>query len=311
LLVKIRYNFVMIANFPYFKHLALEDKEPVESIISGYEPYSDFNFTSLWSYNTNNELKVSMLYNNLVIELPDYLTSKPTLSVLGQHMVDETVGELLDYGQTHGMGHGLKLVPEVVVQHLKNPAAFVIKEDEDNHDYILLVDEVSTFTGQKYYDKRNLVNRFHKAHPEHAILELDFTNQSVHHEIYRVFDVWLEHSPQSQEESAIEKTAIRRLLGAAGHLDTLGLGCYVDNELVGFTIYEKSFRKYGFISFEKADRKFPGLYATLNHETAKKLRALGCEFINFEQDMGIPGLKQAKQLWRPVKFLRKYTISYK
>jgi hypothetical protein len=40
----------------------------------------------------------------------------------------------------------------------------------------------------------------------------------------------------------------------------------------------------------------------------KKLRALGCEFINFEQDMGIAGLKQAKRLWRPVKYLKKYTI---
>jgi hypothetical protein len=282
----------VIANFPKFEYLKLANQNDIEKILSRYDPYSDFNFASLWSYNTNQKLKVSLLNGNLVIALPNYFTSQPVLSILGSREIDESLTTLLDYAKNNPeFTERLELVPEVVVDSIKDKQFFEISEDPSNHDYILSVDEVATFKGKKYYDKRNLVNRFNKAHPDHLMSDLDLAKKDIQAEINQVFDGWANSSKQSHEESAIEKIAINRLLEASGQLGAKGLGYYVDGELVGFVTYEVSSRGYGFISFEKADRKFPGLYAALNHEAAKKLQGLGCEFINFEQDMGIAGLK--------------------
>ena len=297
--------------FPDFKDLELNDRPWVEEITGNFKPYSDFNFTSLWTWNTNNELKLSRLHNNLVITLPDYISGQPRLSLLGNNKIDGSFSELLEYASSNKIEPKLKLVPEVSINALEDPSRFLLTEDKDNHDYVLSVEEIASLSGNKYYDKRNLVNRFNKAHPDHTALEIDLKNRVVHEQIKQLFDFWATHSKQSQTESANEKIAINRLLDSSEELKVKGLGVYVDNQLVAFSTYETSHVGFGFISFEKADRKFPGLYAYLNQQTALRLKDLGCRYINFEQDLGLPGLKQAKQLWRPIEYLKKYSVELK
>ncbi len=301
---------IMADSFPDFKKIEISDKDKIEIICSPHDPYSDFNFTSLWTWNTDDSLGISFFNKNLVIKIPDYITNRPVLSFLGTHLVDETIKTLIKYADRHGLDNTLKLIPELVIEHISHQKQFAIAEDADNHDYVLGVDEIATFAGGKYYDKRNLVNRFARAHPDHLCSDLDLSDKKVWTEINQLFDIWADTAKQTQAESANEKIAINRLLTSAETLGVRCLGCYVNNKLVGFAAYEVSYNKFGFISFEKAEKKYSeaGLYAVLNHEVAKKLKKMGCKYINFEQDLGIPGLKTAKQLWRPIKFLKKYAV---
>jgi hypothetical protein len=41
---------------------------------------------------------------------------------------------------------------------------------------------------------------------------------------------------------------------------------------------------------------------------AQNVRTTQIEYVNMEQDLGIPGLRRHKSLWRPTAYLRKYTI---
>ena len=45
-------------SFPNFKTLEKQDKELVDHFVNKYLPYSDFNFDSLWSYNTEDSVRV-------------------------------------------------------------------------------------------------------------------------------------------------------------------------------------------------------------------------------------------------------------
>src|SRR3989338_2938897 len=56
----------MIPQFPQFKRVEITDREAVEAHTHKYEPYSDFNFTSLWAWDTNGERMISELNGNLV-----------------------------------------------------------------------------------------------------------------------------------------------------------------------------------------------------------------------------------------------------
>ena len=50
----------MIPNFPNFKHVEIKDKPDVEKFTHSFKPYSDFNFISLFAWDTNNQRKIAI-----------------------------------------------------------------------------------------------------------------------------------------------------------------------------------------------------------------------------------------------------------
>ena len=73
----------MIPKFPQFKKIELSDRVDVEAHTSLFEPYSDFEFTCLWTWDMKGERMISELNNNLVVRFTDYNTHNPFLSFLG------------------------------------------------------------------------------------------------------------------------------------------------------------------------------------------------------------------------------------
>jgi hypothetical protein len=63
------------------------------------------------------------------------------------------------------------------------------------------------------------------------------------------------------------------------------------------------------MQFEKAvlDEEFRGIYQFINQAFASLLPEK-YETINREQDLGDPGLRQAKESYRPMGFVKKYKI---
>jgi hypothetical protein len=68
-------------------------------------------------------------------------------------------------------------------------------------------------------------------------------------------------------------------------------------------------RHFALLHFIKADtRSYPGSFDVLMQETAKLACSAGCAFINFGDDMGMSSLRVSKLRYRPVRFLKKYTV---
>jgi uncharacterized protein len=61
------------------------------------------------------------------------------------------------------------------------------------------------------------------------------------------------------------------------------------------------------VHVEKVRVGLTGIYQTLNCEFLRHAGA-GFRFVNREQDMGIPGLYRAKQLYHPVRMVKKYRV---
>lgn len=64
-------------------------------------------------------------------------------------------------------------------------------------------------------------------------------------------------------------------------------------------------------AFTKADINYRGSFQFIDQKRAEYFYNLGYKFLNLEQDLGIPGLQQAKLSWNPVGYLKKYTIKQK
>ena len=61
------------------------------------------------------------------------------------------------------------------------------------------------------------------------------------------------------------------------------------------------------VLFEKGINSYKGVYQFVNRSQALNLPAT-VELINREQDLGNPGLRQAKMTYRPVDFTKKFLV---
>ncbi len=294
----------MIAQFPIFSNLDLSHKAEIEAITASFPPYSDFNFVSLFCWNTDGSTAVSVLHDNLVIKLPDYLTGDTVYSLLGSHSIEESLLELLKIAPS------LKLVPEATVNSLTVHDGFNIEEDRDNFDYIYDLGAVAILNGQRYKKIRNKLNSFNNWMPSNLVVrnlqELDSNDKA---QLLALFDKWAEHAEQSKEESAAERIAFSRLLEHTSYLNLLFTTLSLDSSVVGASINELLPHQQAICHFEKSIPYHQNIFSFLTNEAAKALREKEAKYVNWEQDLGIEGLRKSKMSYRPQMFLKKYTIS--
>ncbi len=301
----------MIPLFPDFAKLELDHRDEVIAVTGDYSLYSDYNFTSLWCYNVEDDIVISRLRDNLVVRFRDYVTGEPFYSFCGGNDVPSTIETLLSHAQKEELTPVLKLVPEMnIPSHSDVYAHFHVEDDEENSDYILSVDDFCELQGNKYRNIRWLVGKFMGDHPNYESVTLDLSDPSVQTQIYDLFYKWEKGRDKQREETQHELVAIERLLSCCHIFDLLALGVYLEKELIGLSISELATKKYAIAHFEKADPSYRGLYQLLKTLTSKRLRVEGCLYLNIEQDLGIPGLKRAKLNLRPIHYLKKHRISY-
>ena len=303
-----RYNKIPV--FPKFKKLELNDQEAVESFIKNHPPYSDYNFVSLWSYNTQEKIEVSNLNANLVIKFQDYLSDEFFLSFIGHKKLTQTIDSLLESAKKQKVLAVLKLVPEHnILDDKEVKSKYLIEEDMDNFDYILSVDDLVDMKGNKFRGRRNFVNRFKKLYPDHGIKKLDLNHISFKKEIENLFFLWEKQTGKSRRDTENELKALQRLLKSSHKFNLHAIGIYITHQLIAFSIEEIVHDNHGIIHFEKANAAYTGIYQYLKHLTARHFKEMGVKFINYEQDLGLEGLRRAKRSYNPVHFLKKYIIS--
>lgn len=296
----------MIPQFPNFKKLELTDKEDVESFTKDYLPYSDFNFTSLWSWDTKEEKKISLLDENLVIKFTDYISSQPFYTFIGSNNVSQTAETLIKFSEQESLPSELHLIPEVVANKI-NRDIFIVEENEDHFDYVYEMEKLQNYEGNRLRSKRNLHNRFKRKYNA-EIKIIDCFEVDVQKAILDLFDIWVKNKGYINNEFQNELAAFKRLF-MIENINLVCVGIYIDNQLKGFIVNEIMPKQYTILHFEKADDCYDGIYSYLMAENARILNQIHKRtYLNYEQDLGIPGLRLGKRSYRPCHFLKKYSI---
>lgn len=299
----------MPSEFPIFEPLSIAHRAHIEAIARQFDPYSDFNFTSLFSWNNAGAMATCMLNGNLVIRFSDYITGAPFYSFLGTNATEDTAITLLAHMKKEGIRPEIKLLPRSSLGNI-HPDKFHIVEDPDNHDYILAIDRMKTFAGNKLRSKRNFVARFLRSHRSETRI-LNLADAKTQEFLKDFFLGWASRKGLPATSTDAEFRAMTQALELSTVHPLIGIGVYVDGELAGFTVNERLHGAYGMLHFEKADpERYVGAYQYLMQETARILSETGCEFLNYQQDLGIPGLKKCKKEFLPHAYLRKYRVSW-
>lgn len=298
-----------------FKPLRASSIGEVAEIISRFDPYSDFNFTSLHSWNDDNTTMYCTLNDNLVIKMKNYDNSGYILSMIGDTDIDSSLHALLNFAKnTNSISNSLGLIPEIVIENITNTVTFKITEDTDNHDYILSTQEAVNLEGSKYANKRKNINRFLRKYSEITyVKKMDLTDADTVRKIETLNSLWAQQN-RSQENSADDDiNAISKLINDPEYLllntNIQCIGVFVDKQLSAYCIYENLGKGWAISHFGKAINDFKSLYEFMMIGVLRDLHAQGVKLMNYEQDLGIPGLRHSKQNSKPVKFLKKYSIS--
>ncbi len=295
--------------FPQFKKLQLSDKEPIEKITSKYPPYSDFNFVSMWSWDTKKEMRVSQLNGNLVVRFTDYITGEPFYSFLGNNEINDTAEKLLELSKKEGLKPELKLIPEDSIKDI-NVLKFNIKEERDNFDYIYKNENLSDFSGSEFKDKRYLLNKFKNTYNANTVISGTINAKDIK-AILKLDRKWAKCKAKKETSIDIknEIEATRKFFSSLSDFTNafLFLRVYVGKKLVGFSINSIISEDYALCHFSKGDIEYVGIYEYLFNNYGQHLASVA-HYMNYEQDLGFPSLRFSKNSFHPKYFLKKYVI---
>lgn len=301
----------MIPEFPKFKLIELSDNQELGKMTANFPPYSDFNFTSMWSWNLIDEIAVSKLNGNLVARFTDYITTTPFFSFIGDQEVNDTCKHLLDLTIRSGLPPFLRLVPEVCIKEI-DIEKFEIHEDRGHFDYIYSIGDLRDYPGKKFSKKRNHVNGFLQKFPGARAEVVSLKDSHVSESVLKLFEKW--QSIKAKKEAGYglhDLAAMKRLLQGVEVFDLITVGIFIEEELVALFISQLIGPEYALAHMMKADTSVDdGLYAFLMKKNAEVLSSFNIKFFNYEQDLGLENLRIAKSRFYPQTFLKKYTISY-
>jgi hypothetical protein len=101
--------------------------------------------------------------------------------------------------------------------------------------------------------------------------------------------------------------AVHEALISFEELDYRGGTIIIDSRVEAFSLGEPLNRETAVIHVEKANPDIQGLYAAINQLSCLHAWA-DMKYINREQDMGIEGLRKAKEPYHPHQMVNKYTL---
>ena len=182
------------------------------------------------------------------------------------------------------------------------PDTFLFDNPREAEDYVYDVEDFKTFKGRKLAAKRNHVNKFkslYAYHYEELIPEM-FS------ECLRLLRLWRAEQYDTSALLDAEERVIRVFFDHYRELDLSGGALFVDQDLVAFTIGSPISGQIFDIHIEKADVCYEGVFPMISQLFAQHLPSQ-YRYVNREEDLGLPGLRQSKLSYHPLKMEPKFS----
>lgn len=287
-----------------FKPINLEDKNLLTSYIfpSNYKD-CDFSFANLCSWHFSNESSYTILEGQLVIRFTTIAGTHEYYMPVGTGNPITVIGLLEAQAQAEGEALCLKGIQPDLQNTLEQyyPTLFEYISDRDYYDYIYRRQDLAELKGKNYQPKRNHVNKFRKEYQySYQPLTPDLIPECLDFEAR-----WcMKHGYTENENIRNERQALTFALRHFDQLDLTGAVLQVEGKIVAFTFGAPINHDTFGVHFEKADITIDGAYSAINAEFAAHLPERYI-YLNREEDLGIPGLRQAKLSYHPVLLLEK------
>ncbi|MFB3880159.1 MAG: DUF2156 domain-containing protein [Armatimonadota bacterium] len=292
-------------SLPEMRPLTLADREAVSFLIRQHpRQQSELTFTNLFIWRDAYQLQLSEVAGALAIfswraDPEDSFLFPP----LGQADA-ATVRRCLEHMRASGHRPVLaRATREDLGRLALAEAEFVVEPDRDNWDYVYLVKDLIELSGNRYHRKRNHLEQFRS--------QFGFAYHELTPELVpacrELQDKWCDEKHCDLVATLrAESSAVKEVLDNFEALGVTG-GCIeIDGRIEAFTLGELLNPDTVVIHIEKANAAFHGLYQMISQQFLEH-EWQHTTYVNREQDLGIEGLRKAKESYYPHHMVEKLT----
>jgi uncharacterized protein len=207
--------------------------------------------------------------------------------------------------QQNGWPFRLMYIDELYLPLLENLPGYQVKitYKRDFDDYVYDAEELRQLSGKTLHGQRNYFNRFTRSYPDYEYRQLTAADRD---EALNLVRSWcIEKSLDCQNLCQSDYLAIKQAFDDFPVLDIRGGAIRVAGRMVAFAFGSLLRGETAVIHFEKAASGYDGLYAAIN-KFILDYTFPDVRFVNREEDMGIAGLRKAKEAYCPVRMIHKY-----
>jgi len=298
------------------KEIKLEDKALFNSFFHKYPPQtSEFTFTNLYMWRNFYGFNFMEWKDHLLLFSRDIFEAKKIPATgnkkalyffppIGPNPAETIVSlfENLKELEFHR-------VPERISEDIRNHNKFSslnieILEDRDNWDYVYEAENLRNLPGNQYRQNRRWLNKFLENYDyEFKIL--------TENEVELCKKLQLEwcvlRECEDDEGLKEEELAIYDALDNFLALGFQGAIICIDDKCAAYTFGEMLNPETMVIHVEKAHMDYEGSYQAINNLFVKNSFE-DVIYINREQDLGVPGLRRAKESYKPIRMEKKSII---
>ncbi len=296
-----------IPDFPGLADLDIGHKPAIDALCADLRPQtSELTFTNLYIWRHAYAARITRLDDVVCIfSLRPDPEDSFLLPPLGAHASAEHVRECLRWMAEQGHNPRLARIDRAQTERLGiTDDGFDIAEDRDNSDYVYRVPDLIALEGDAYADKRHHVERFAK--------RFDFEYREITPDLVPgcqwLQQLWCDEKHCDLHSSLrAEARAINEVLENLEALDVTGGAILVNDRVQAFSLGEPLNDDTVVIHIEKASPDLHGAFQVINQQFLENAWS-GWEYVNREQDLGISGLRRAKESYQPHHMVDKFVV---
>ncbi|MBU0482537.1 MAG: DUF2156 domain-containing protein [Proteobacteria bacterium] len=283
------------------KALELSDREKITALFRQYPPViSEHTFTNLFVWRHMRPLDFFEIEGSIIFTVKSASRVLPGRIIFGPPLGDLEIRDALSCFD--GPVTGAIRLPAGGREDFYYAAA--VEEDRDNADYVYLVEDLATLAGRRFAKKRNHIkgclNNYSCRYEPITAANIAQCKELAHR--------WCVQRQCHHEPGLCgEYQALNDCLDYFAELDLLGGAVLINGQVEAIAIAEELRPEMAVWHFEKANPAIPGLGQLINKWFAE-FGLQDFKYVNREQDLGVPGLRQAKESYYPDHLVEKKNI---
>lgn len=280
-----------------FRKLVPSDKELFDKYKSRTSQYSENSFVTLYLWDK--------YYNLHLCEEDGFLFIRFTIDGKNQYLFPMGEGDMKNAFRKV-IDEEEKVTLRFITEEQKAfieenfPDEFNFTLREDLCDYVYETEKLMTFSGKKLHGKKNHVNFFEKTY---AYTYERVDTKTAIEECKILLLKWVDD--KTKNLNPIEHDAMEKLFDNYELFDITGAVLRIDGEIVAMTFGERLTDDTTLVQVEKAREDIRGAYPMICKEFLRNEWS-DTTFVNREEDMGLEGLRKAKESYCPIFKTLKY-----
>ena len=288
----------------YLKPVTFDDFDTIYNFVKRYPAENcDFNICNIFGWDSSFHKLEYVIYLDRLILFNSFYSY--LLAPVGEKLSAEELAQINNCFKKVNENTEVFAVSEDYINTTKDVSDyFYIENDEIWNNYIYTTESLVKLGGKKLAKKKNLISQFNRLYMDVSLKPINANDYS---EIMEFCYYWRKTHEVGDEYIDIEFEAIKNILTHWDLFPCNGLKLYVNGKICAFSVYSPQTQDMAAVHFEKYDPEIKGAGQVINHETAKILID-NYKYINREEDMGHPGIRQAKRSYQPARMLQYYRM---